>query len=249
MGINPSDQPTSEINLRKDIVDRIKVWTKKGLTDKEEKQRLLAGIPRKGQINLEAPALNQEIAVDLQPRALAKDEHFREYQNIAGAALSSSSLVLGMILNDAQEPLDRQVVLTNLSNSVKLLSELFFDLTEARKSFIIGRYEDKIQKVLKAAEPSDFLFGDNLKTTIENAKSLEKVAKELTLKPRLPFRQSNAPLNWKSSTTRREAAGQSSYKPYKFKANAAGPNTFNRPRPYPGKKFYTQSQPHRQHRR
>lgn len=249
LGIDPSVQQPPEISLRKEVADRIKFWCNKGIADKEEKLRLLAQIPRKGQLNLEAPVLNEEITADLLPRALAKDEHFRDYQNITGAALSSSSSVLSMILNDSQEPLDRQTLLTNLSNTVKLLSDLFFNLTQARKAFLVGRYDEKVQRILKTAQPTEWLFGDNLKTTLENAKALERITKELRFKPRPPLRAGNAALNWKSSTARREGV-QSSYKssPAKFNRSATN-NGYNRQRPYPTKKFYAQSQPQRHPRR
>ena len=107
---------------------------------------MLAAIPIKGQINLKAPALNDEIAVDLQPRVLARDNHFEDYQNLACAALSAVSTLLSMILNDTETPLDREQVLRNLSNSVKLLCELFFSLPLVRKTFLIGRFHEKARK-------------------------------------------------------------------------------------------------------
>ena len=58
----------------------------------------MASILRKTHFNLEAPALNEEAAVDLHPRSLARDEHLKDFQNLTVAALSEASSVLNMIL-------------------------------------------------------------------------------------------------------------------------------------------------------
>lgn len=99
-------------------------------------------------------------------------------------------------------PLDRDILLTKLSNAVKLLSHLFFFLTTARKSFLSGGYKEKVQKILKKLEPTTFLFGDNLRAVIDSSKVMEKVSKDLKPKQKVPFHQNQA-LNWKSSTVKR----------------------------------------------
>ena len=203
LGKNPSAQESEQILLREDLVERIKIWTKIGLNNKEERENLLLSIPRRGQLNLEAPTLNEEIAVDLHPRALAKDDHFKDYQNLTGTALTATSYVLSMILNDSEVPLDREVILRHLSNAVKLQSDLFFSLTQARKTFLLGRFEEKIQKILKKIEPTTLLFGDNLKSVIETSRAVERVSKDLKPKASAPLTQNNS-LNWRSSTVRKE---------------------------------------------
>ena len=97
--LNPSNQKLEEILLREDLADRIKIWIRSGL-NKEDKGNILSSILKKGQLNLEAPCLNEEIAVDLHPRSLPRDDHFKDHQNLSGAALSAISLILSMILND-----------------------------------------------------------------------------------------------------------------------------------------------------
>lgn len=201
LGSNPSKPKAANLQLRHDLVDKIKIWIKNGLTDKTEKKNLLESIPTKGQLNLQAQSLNEEMVMDLHSKAIAKDEYFKEYQNLAGATLSLIASVLSMILNDAEVPLDRNILLTNLANAVKLESELFYVLTQARKLFLIVRYEEKIQKALKNVEPTEFLFGENLKGLIENTKALEKVSKDLKPKIKLPFRSNE--LNWKGSALKR----------------------------------------------
>lgn len=195
LGANPA--AAAEIDLRDDLLARIKVWLLKGLATKEEKQNLLNSIPRKEKLNLEAPLFNDEILVDTQPRSLSRDDFFKDYQNLTGSALSAVSNVLNMILKDAEEPLEREKVLSNLSNSLKFLSHLFLAFNQARKSFIMGKYEDKIQKVLKKVESTTHLFGDNLKAVIDSSKVMEKAAKDLKPKTKSTLKPSNS-LNWRS---------------------------------------------------
>lgn len=243
LGANPTSADSSEIEISDSIAARLKVWISKGLTEKEEKENLIKLIPRKGKVMLEAPTLNDEMSVDLHPKALARDEYFKEYQNLTGSALSSTSVVLDMILNDLEEPIDRDLILTNLSSSVKLLSHLFYSLTQARKTFLLGKYEERIQKILKKIEPTSYLFGDNLKGVIESSKAMEKVSKDLKPKPKAPLKPNNS-LNWKSSSVKKEGSRMS------FKSHSSRGNTSRtfRQRPYPAKKHYQQAQPQQNRR-
>ena len=142
LGENPNNQQIKEIALRDDIADRIQAWTKNRLK-KEETEIILDLIPKEGKISLEAPALNDEIAAGLHPNAQTKDDYYKKYQNQVGASLSATASVLSMILNDKSEPLDRKVLLTALSNAVKLQADLHHQLNQARKVFLVGRYEEK----------------------------------------------------------------------------------------------------------
>lgn len=237
---NPTRE-TEDLKLRKEVEIRIKAWIKSGIGKKDIKDSLLEKIPRKGQLNLEAPVLNEEIIVDLHPKAAARDDHFREYQNLTGAALSTTALVLSQILGDFETPLDRDSILNNLSSEVKVLSDLFFSLTQARKTFLVGKYEEKLQKILKKVEPTTWLFGDNLKGLLETSRAMEKVSREMKTKaPRGPLRS----LNWRSSVGKKEVARGSNYqnKPntsrHNYKSRTSGP----------ARKYYPQAQPQQNRR-
>ena len=250
LGSKPSEPSVGEIDLKEGLADRINFWTKKGLTKKDDKENLLLSVPRKGKINLEAPTLNEEIAVDLHPKALAKDKHFQDHQNLAGAALSATSSALSLILEGPMQE-NREQVLMKLSTATKLLSELFYDLTQTRKAFLVGRYEEKVQKILKNAEPTEWLFGDNLKGAIESAKALERASRELKYKPRPPLKPNQNALNTNGSFGKRGAGQASHYYPQQGRStsrpsdssNKRRDRADNRPKPYPARKYYTQTQP------
>lgn len=221
------------------MAERIQAWSTKGFGTKEEKEKLINSVPRKSNINLVAPVLNEEVAVDLHPKMSARDEHFRGYQELTGAALAAVSSTLSAILNDSEEPLEREEILENLSVATKALSELFYSLTQSRKVFLLGKYDKRVQKILKKVLPTAFLFGDNLKGLVESSKAMEKVSKELKPKPSQPRTNS---LNWRSPTLRREVGRGGFNQQRNFTLRV--PNQNNRLKA-PAKRFYTQSQPQR----
>ena len=106
MGIAPTDPNLDEVNTTEKIAGNVKEWIKSGF-NKEEKTKLLSSIPRKGKLDLEAPSLNEKITVDLHPKTQSKDNHFKDYQNLAGAVLASALSALSAILHDSDTPLIR----------------------------------------------------------------------------------------------------------------------------------------------
>lgn len=249
LGIDPATTAKKETNLNDGLIGRIKTWTKKGFADKVEKDAILAAAPTLKHIDLTAPDLNEEIAIDLNQKALAKDNHFKQYQNLAGAALTSMAAPLDVILNEVGEFPQREMVLANLANAVKLQSELYYNLNQARKLFVVGRFEEKMQKVLKNTDSTKLLFGDNLKTTIENAKSVEKAAKELLHKNHSTSSTKNN-LNSRSPNKRYDPKRRGGYKQYPYprssNSNNSRPSQSRyKPAPYPARRNYNQSQPQR----
>ena len=58
-------------------------------------------MPKKhSDINMGAPALNDEIKLNLKDEAIKRDKYFYTYQNMSSAGLSLTAMVLSMILNE-----------------------------------------------------------------------------------------------------------------------------------------------------
>ena len=84
----------------------------------------------------------------------------------------------------------------------------------------MGRYNDNIQRVTKNKEYTSLLSGDEFKTVLGNAKSMERTVKDLKPKNnnyRAPLSQngyntSNNALNWRSSPPTVEAGGATGIK-------------------------------------
>ncbi|XP_051168924.1 uncharacterized protein LOC127286523 [Leptopilina boulardi] len=245
LGINPS-KSSDDLKLNEDVAARIKAWLVRGFATKEEKEKLLSSVSKKGTINLEAPILNEEVLVDIFPKSLTRDNYFKEYQNLTGAALSNIATIFDSIVHDQEDPPERDTILDKLSCSVKLLSHLFFSLSSARKAFLLGKYDERIQKILKSTDPTTYLFGDNLKGVIDSSKAMEKVSKDLKPKVNQTARKNNF-LNWKSPSVKKEVnrgGGRSYPRPGTSKTSQYP----YRPRPYPAKSHYHQSQPQQSRR-
>ena len=71
------------IQIGKKLASRVTSWLAKGL-DKVEKEELLTTVPRKGQVSLEPPVLNQELIFRFQPNAISRDGYFVGYQTVNG---------------------------------------------------------------------------------------------------------------------------------------------------------------------
>ena len=85
------DDPRTKIKdleLPSGLTVRWEEWLKSGIT-KEIKQEILKKYSRQGNIQLEAPTLNQELMALLNDAAVRRDKDFLAAQNLWGMALSS----------------------------------------------------------------------------------------------------------------------------------------------------------------
>lgn len=205
MGEHPDKNKIEELILIPEVADRIKTWIKEGIP-KEEKSEILKLVPKNHKnFNLNAPKLNPEIQSNLKDDALKRDRYFYAYQNMIGSSLSLTALVLSMILNDEEEAIDREVILQCLSDAVKINSDLFRCWMIARKVYITPAFDKKIKTALDKAEPTEFLFGDNVKDIVSGVKAIERVGKDLKpFQPKKPTRGNNNSLNWKGSFVKKE---------------------------------------------
>lgn len=63
-------QSPNELMLREDVTNTIKSGIKEGIGKRKMKEEIFTSITKKGVLNLEASALNEEVRVDLHPKAL-----------------------------------------------------------------------------------------------------------------------------------------------------------------------------------
>lgn len=183
--------------------------------------------------------------MDLHPKALARDEHFKDYQEMSGSALAAVSSTLNDILCDSEEPIDSNVILDNLSSATKILSHLFYSLTESIKVFFLRKYDERIQKILKKSPPTTLLFGVNLRALIDSSKAMESVSKDL--KTKSWFYSEPKYLYWKSSAQKREVTRGSYNQQRSYISKASNSNSRRRWKA-PTKKFYLKPQPQRNRR-
>ncbi|KAJ8682734.1 hypothetical protein QAD02_018526 [Eretmocerus hayati] len=140
-----------------DVAERVKLILGAGLLKKNDRDKLLKETPRDGDLQLEAPVLNQEIGLNLHKDETTRDNFFRQYQKIIGAINSEATSLLNFFTEivprlglDREESVeDRQGMLQPLGNIIKLSSDLRHMITTARKDFLSEGHEPTMQKILK----------------------------------------------------------------------------------------------------
>ncbi|XP_044586107.1 uncharacterized protein LOC123266143 [Cotesia glomerata] len=182
LGDDPGAEKKNQVDLHESLVSRWTSWLTEGLP-KEMKEKLIEEYPRKGNVCLEAPELNQEIVSSLNETGVKRDQYFVLEQKLAGSALSALGQGITMILKDAEEPLDRLELLKKLADAGKLMSQLHFQVSSARKSFISPTLTKPMKNLLQSTKPGLLLYGENLTEKIKAAKSIEKIGKEIKNAP------------------------------------------------------------------
>ena len=75
---------------------------------------------------------------------------------------------------------------------------MFHSWFKARKVFITPAFDKKVKLALDKAEPTEYLFENNIKDLIHNVKLVERVGKDLTKKTTKPMNT----IKWKGSPAR-----------------------------------------------
>ncbi|CAG5108033.1 Protein of unknown function [Cotesia congregata] len=189
LGDDPGAKKKEQVGLHKSLVLRWSSWLTDGLP-KEVKDKVLEKYSRKGNISLEAPELNEEISATLNETGVKRDQLFTLEQNLAGSALSTLGQGITMIIRDEEEPLDRLELLEKLADAGKLMAQLHYQVSSARRAFISPILTKSIKNLLQATKPGSLLFGEKLTEKIKTAKFMEKIGKEIKASP-LPSSSSN----------------------------------------------------------
>ncbi|XP_066596470.1 uncharacterized protein [Prorops nasuta] len=150
-------------------------WLESGLP-KEEKLELLKKYERP--ILFEAPKLNKEITSLIGETGIKRDNYFCDQQNSLGSALVSLGTTITSLLN-SEDQLNKIELLERLGDTGKLMSNLQFELTKVRKSFITPGLSKSMRSLFSDRKSGTWLFGPNLREDIKDAKSMEKLAQEM----------------------------------------------------------------------
>lgn len=189
LGVDPSAEDKKAVDLHQSLVAKWNTWLTEGLS-KENREILLDKYPRKGNVHLEAPELNEEVVATLNESGIKRDRLFISEQNLVGSAMSAVGESISMILKDDEEPVDRLVLLERLVDAGKLMSQLHFQISSARRSFIAPVLSKQVKEMLHKTKPGAWLYGEKLSEKIKAAKSMEKIGKEMKSVP-IPFPSSS----------------------------------------------------------
>ena len=186
-GVDPTEKDTIDVP----IDDRLKKtwthWIRKGQT--EQSLEALLSIFETPEF-LKTPELNSEVDVLLVEKGLqmvrTRDKYCRAEQDLTSAAIVSSAAVIAAIMEGIKSMEDGigYKLIRLMQDVVKILTHLFYEQSEARKSYILPSIEDKKYKALLENQESDLmLFGSNLPEKMKTLKNAISSAKEIAKPP------------------------------------------------------------------
>ncbi|XP_049866278.1 uncharacterized protein LOC126366978 [Pectinophora gossypiella] len=131
---------------------------RKGL-DKEVKEKLLKQflIPENCPL-LKAPKLNPEISAVVPEASKARDKRVETVQQQLGLGITALNKGLELLLDDGQNRLE---AIKYLSDSCRLLCEVHFTETEARKKFVTPGLNKTFLNIVQDVERDEMLFTVN----------------------------------------------------------------------------------------
>jgi len=242
LGPEPGGKPSEDTDLHPAVLRRWQAFLKKGLSPDDQAALCAEYSVAEGGM-LFAPHLNPELVFTLEDNkdtksAVTRDGYFHKTQTCLGAALLAHGQALSCIVAD-NESLDRPFVLQRLHDSGRLLTDVFFQLSQSRRALLIPQIADKLDRKVLASLPTEgTLFGPNLATKLKEAKAAAAVGHTLFTSGRKPALKGAGNANglfgrWgqreqtdrtHTGPSRRWGPGPSRYQPYQ-------PPSHRRPQP------------------
>lgn len=217
LGEDPLASRALELSFHPAMLARWKFWAVNGVA-KQEMDDVLSKYAR--QEGLDAPGLNLEVTTNLSDPAVKRDKFTIEKQWSVGATMTAVGSTLSMFLEE-DESIDKLTVVERLGDSMKMLSDLQFRLTESRKAFILPGLSKQSRDVLTASKTDELLFGRNLAERLKESRALDKVSQSIKQQPRASTYNNRQHLNGKGLPGKRAPYNQ---------AGSGGPSNQNRPR-------------------
>lgn len=196
-------------------------WIREGIQS-GTKEEIMTKYSGDDNPNLNPPSLNPEIASSVPETTLKRDRHFLDSQILIATAMKALGTAMTPLLETEGGDLDRYKLIEHLSNAGKILSELQFNLSVARKSFISPVLNKELATVFKESKIDTLLYGTNLTEKIRESRSIDKTSQEICKKPQKPSNQKNH-LNWKRPSTRQGTQGGYRQRPYRFEPQQKRP--------------------------
>ena len=124
----------------------------------EERIQLLKKYPRIDHHFIEAPKVNLEIVPTRSEIAIKRDRHFIETQHFVGSTLVSPATVMGMLLSDLGKDVDRLKLIEHICDAGRLLSDIFYQQSACRKSFITPILNKSLKPILEKIVSDEWLY-------------------------------------------------------------------------------------------
>lgn len=217
LGVDLNESKFKEVKYHPELKNTWSKWMKQGLPEKNKKE-ILELYNRKGELFTEAPKVNLEIIPLLSEIAKKRDQHFLETQNCVGTALAALGAAVSMLVNPPEEGLDEDVFTDYLSHAGQILTDVFYQQSVARKSFITPQLNKNIKPTVEAMISDEWLYGNNLKEKVKDAKEIEKACAEIKEKTQQKTSFKSNRGNWKYPPANyRQVGHQQKHRQVRFK--------------------------------
>lgn len=189
---------------------------RKGLK-KETKDKLIQEylIPENCAL-LQAPKLNPEISAAISEGTRTRDKRVESVQQQLGLGITALNKGLEMLLDEGKDKLQ---AIKCLSDSCRLLCDMHFVETEARKKFVTPGLDKSFLNIMQDVERDEMLFGNKLSEKIKATKVIEKQG--LQIKRPLPNPKPAPFVPSQPSTSRSRPQGNWE-RPPRFPSNRGG---------------------------
>lgn len=176
---------------------------REGLPEKNKKQ-ILETYSRKSEFYTEAPKVNANLVPLLTDIAKKRDQHFVNTQNHVGTAISALGAAISMMLEAPEEGVGQEIFSDHLSHAGQLLTEIFYQHSITRKSFISPLMNKSLKPTLDTTISDEWLYSEKFRDLVKEVKTIEKAVFGLKQQEKkistISRRQGNLrypPANWR----------------------------------------------------
>lgn len=181
LGEDPAAENKNAYDLHPQVTTRWVHTLKQGLV-KSVKEDIISKYPPPVNCTLlVAPQLNSEMVGILLPSATLRDKMLKKSQDQLGSGLSA----IGKALNLCMQPTKlstnegKASMFEHVSDAGKILTDLFYHMSRTRRQAVAPALSKSVKDAVLKNDPDELLFGQNLGEIIKNAKSAEKVSRDL----------------------------------------------------------------------
>ncbi|KAL0841420.1 hypothetical protein ABMA28_015104 [Loxostege sticticalis] len=175
-GVNPEPSVTYGEDIHPDLAQRWAPILRKGLTDKEQRDKLFKEYATPNNCKLfRAPILNPEIAAAVSEFARARDKKIETSQQQLGVGLTAINRAMTTLLAS-----DNKVqAIRYLSDACRVLSDLHASETQTRTKSLTQGLDKSFLNLIQDTERDEMLFGNGLPEKIKASKAIEKQGSQI----------------------------------------------------------------------
>lgn len=128
---------------------------------------------------LQAPKLGPHVQSTMSAISLKKDTYQMLSQNQLGRGLSALGLALSELLNSRSDKPEDQNQITLLSDTGRILADLFHTLSTSRRYFITSGFNPSEKAMAAENKIDEFLYGKDFSEKVKSFEAVERSAKNV----------------------------------------------------------------------